>query len=62
LAKAQKTGRFVCRDTLGLNAKQLFHAIRELGSHVSVPTLEVHVQSFYDYCNITVGRFMVEIN
>lgn len=58
-AKVQTTGHFVCRDTLNLNVKALLHAIRELGSHAAVPTLEVHVQAFYDMCNIMVAGIPV---
>ena len=50
--KVQFTGSRVTRDTLEGNSKLVSTAIRHIGTRVAIPTLEVHIQSFFDYMNM----------
>ena len=38
-----------------MNARVLRYVVEELGYRVSIDTLEVHLQSFYQMCNATGG-------
>ena len=58
-SQVKATGKVVCRDTIRVNVKFLKLAIEYLGHRVAIPTLETHMESFYDFVGVPCSRFLI---
>ena len=52
MCQVQFTGKRITRDTVQANLNLVKTTISHLGTRVGIPTLEVHIQSFFDFMNM----------